>query len=96
MIDFAISREDGDHGGQFVLKHDGQPVGELTYSRVDATTVVIEYVGVDPPLRGRGYGRRLIDAAVSWARQTGTKLRPSCSYAVAEFSRDKSIGDVLP
>jgi predicted GNAT family acetyltransferase len=32
---------------------------------------------------------------VAWARQTGNKVVPVCSYVKAQFSRDPSIRDVL-
>jgi hypothetical protein len=37
----------------------------------------------------------LLDAAVAWARETGTRFVVTCPYATAQFDRDPSIRDVL-
>lgn len=81
--------------GAFHLERGGVRIGEMTYRRSDAAHVVIDHTEVDPALRGQGVARRLLDTAVAWARQTGTKITPRCSYVVMQFKRDKSIGDVL-
>jgi predicted GNAT family acetyltransferase len=95
MIDFSIAREESGNSGSFFIEQGGNRVGELRFSRTVPTTAVIEHVEVDPDLRGRGVGKRLVDAAVDWARQTGISLRPACSYAAAQFERDTSIQDVM-
>jgi predicted GNAT family acetyltransferase len=40
-------------------------------------------------------GRKLLDAAVQWARQTQTKFMVTCAFANAQFAKDPSIRDVL-
>jgi len=67
----------------------------MTYSRANAALVIIDHTEVDDSLRGQGVARRLLDAAVGWARQTQTKVMATCPYALAQFARDPSIRDVL-
>ena len=93
MTDVVI-HEESREGGVFYIERDGSRVAEMTYRRVDGSHVVIDHTEVDPVLRGRGVARTLFDAAVAWARQTGTKLGATCSYAVAQFRRDPSLRDV--
>jgi hypothetical protein len=82
--------------GEFVIERHGQRVAELTYRRApDGTRFVIDHTEVDPSLRGQGVARRLLDAAVAWARASGQRIVPSCPYARAEFARDASLHDVL-
>lgn len=91
----SITHIEQDNGGGFYLQRDGARIGEMTYRRIAAGHVTIDHTLVDPALRGRGVARQLLDAAVAWARRSGTKITPRCSYAVVQFARDKSIGDVL-
>lgn len=91
----TITHAEQDGRGAFRLERDGVRIAEMTYRRSGAAHVVIDHTEVDPSLRGQGVARRLLDAAVAWARQTGTKITPRCSYVVVQFRRDKSIGDVL-
>jgi predicted GNAT family acetyltransferase len=91
----VVSHTEQDGRGSFIIERDGARIGEMTYRRGDATHVTIDHTEVDPALRGGGVARRLLDAAVAWARQTNTKITPRCSYVVVQFARDKSIADVL-
>jgi hypothetical protein len=94
MNDVVSHLEQGNRGG-FYIERGGVRIGEMTYQRQDGARITIDHTEVDPALRGQGIARRLLDAAVAWARQTGTRITPRCSYVVVQFKRDKSIGDVL-
>ena len=91
----TISHEERGDQGSFSIHRDGTRIGLMTYRRSDATHITIDHTEVDPSLRGGGIARRLLDAAVAWARQTHTRITPHCSYVVVQFARDKSIADVL-
>jgi predicted GNAT family acetyltransferase len=82
-------------GGAFFVEDGGARVAELTYSRWAPGRAVIEHTTVSDRLGGRGVGKRLVLAAVAWARATGTKLTPDCSYARAVLQKDGSLQDVL-
>lgn len=90
-----IEHEERDHRGAFFLERDGQRVAELTYSRASSNLVIIDHTEVAPSLGGQGVGRRLLDEAVRWARDTDTRIRATCPFASAQFARDPSIRDVL-
>lgn len=90
----AIAHEETDHRGAFFILQDGKRVAEMTYSRVNAALIIIDHTEVDPSLGGQGVGRRLLDAAVAWARETQTKILTTCPFAGAQFAKDPSIRDV--
>jgi predicted GNAT family acetyltransferase len=90
-----IGHEESGHRGAFFFEQNGKRLGEMTYSRADATLVIIDHTDVDPSPAGQGVGRKLLDAAVAWARQSGTKFAVTCPYASAQFAKDASIRDVL-
>lgn len=91
----GIGHEEVEMRGAFFLERGGKRVGELTYSRMNDAKVIIDHTEVDPALSGQGVGRQLLDAAVEWARETGTKFKVVCPFARAQFARDPSIRDVL-
>ena len=80
--------------GTFDLEIGGHKLGFLSYSLDDAT-MVVDYVQVDPSLRGQGMGEKLVRAAVEWARANGRKITPICSYARAVMKRTAEYQDVL-
>ena len=90
-----IVHSEAEHRGAFFIEQDGRRVAEMTYSRVNAGLVIIDHTEVDPSLSGQGVGRKLLDAAVAWARETHTKFLVTCPFATAQFARDPSIRDVL-
>jgi predicted GNAT family acetyltransferase len=82
------------HGGVFCIDEEGTRMAEMTYRRIGESRVLIDHTLVDPRWRGKGVARQLLDAAVEWARRSGTKLEASCSYVVAQFARDPTLRDV--
>lgn len=56
---------------------------------------MIDHTEVKDALKGQGAGRKLLDAAVAWARESETKIIPVCSYAKAQFDKDASLADIL-
>ena len=89
--------EHQEHGakGAFYVEKDGRRLAEMSYSRTNAALVIVDHTEVDASLGGQGVGRKLLGALVQWARATGTKVVPLCSFAKAQFDRDASIRDVL-
>lgn len=90
-----VEREESDGRGAFFVAREGVHLADMTYTRVDEHTIIIDHTEVAEALQGLGVGRRLLDAAVAWARATETKIDPTCPYARAQFDEDPSIRDVL-
>src|SRR5512144_1163285 len=89
--ELAIQQEDGEGGGAFFVDLGGERVAEMTYARPSPGRAVIEHTTVSDRLGGRGVGKRLVLAGVEWARRTGTKVTPRCSYARAVIQKDPSL-----
>ncbi|WP_348981573.1 GNAT family N-acetyltransferase [Acidovorax sp. Root267] len=94
-MEHTIKHQEHDAKGAFYLEKDSQRLAEMTYSRTNATMVIVDHTEVDPSLSGQGVGRALLGALVQWARTTGTKVVPLCPFAKAQFDKDGSIRDVL-
>lgn len=95
MAEHSVTHEEHGTRGAFFIEQNGQRVAELTYGRTSAALVNIDHTEVDSSLKGQGVARKLLDAAVRWARETNTQLSATCSYATAQFARDTSLRDVL-
>ena len=94
-MQYSIQHEEAASKGAFYIDKAGQRVAEMTYSRTNATMIIIDHTDVDDSLRGEGVGRQLLNALVDWARSTGTKVLPLCPFAKAQFDKDPAIQDVL-
>jgi uncharacterized protein len=93
MIDrkVTVEREELNGATEFVLRLDGERYGFLEFTRPDSGIMRIEYVEVSPELRGTGLGKKLVEAAVIFAKDAGLRVVPICSYARAVIQRDPAM-----
>lgn len=91
----TVQHQEHDAKGAFYVETGGQRLAEMTYSRTNATMIIVDHTDVDPSLSGQGVGRELLAALVEWARATGTKVVPLCPFAKAQFDKDATLRDVL-
>lgn len=95
MTTHTIEHQEADSKGAFYIQQSSERIAEMTYSRTNATLIVIDHTEVDERLKGQGAGRQLLDALVAWARETHTRVIALCPFAKAQFDKDPSIRDVL-
>jgi predicted GNAT family acetyltransferase len=89
-----IEHEQHEHRGAFFIQQDGKRLAELTYT-VAGTRVIIDHTDVDDALRGTGAGKKLVAAAVDWARDENQRLMPLCPFARSVFDKTPEFADVL-
>jgi len=85
MSDLAATHQPEQH--RFVIFDADKLAAELTYSPHGDDRMVITHTVVDPAYGGQGLGQRLIDAAVAYARASGRKIQPVCSFVAKVFQR---------
>jgi uncharacterized protein len=71
---------------RFELIADGQ-LAELTYRLRDGR-LVLRHTGVPPAIERRGYGGRLVEAAVARAAAEGLTVVPLCPFTRAWLERN--------
>ena len=89
-----IEHERSDHRGAFILIRDGERLAKQTYT-VAGSRVITDHTDVDDRLRGTGAGKKLVQAAVEWARRENVKLMPLCPFAKSVFDKTPAYTDVL-
>lgn len=89
-----IRHEQTGHRGAFVVERDGKRLAEMTYT-VAGSRVIIDHTTVDDALRGTGAGKKLVEAAVQWARAENIKLLPLCPFAKSVFDKTPAYADVV-
>lgn len=90
-----IAHERNGHKGAFVWIQDGKRLAEMTYSLAGTTRAIIDHTQVDDALRGTGAGRKLVAAAVAWARAEKLSILPLCPFAKSVFDKTPDYADVL-
>lgn len=90
-----IEREDNGKKGRFIILDSDEMAGEMTYTWAGEEKFIIDHTGVDEKFGGKGYGKKLVMAAVEFAREKHVKILPLCPFAKGVFEKTESIQDVL-
>lgn len=90
-----IKQEDDGKKGRFFIELDGGTVGEMTYVWAGEQKFIIDHTEVGEALKGQGAGRKLVHAAVEFARNKEVKILPLCPFAKAVFGKTAEYNDVL-
>ncbi|HVS91610.1 MAG TPA: GNAT family N-acetyltransferase [Mucilaginibacter sp.] len=89
-----IKQEEHPGAGAFYLEEDGNRLGEMRYL-IRHGVMNIYHTGVDPSLKGRNMGHKLVEAGVNYARQIEIKILPTCPFARSVFERTEAFRDVI-
>ena len=92
--ELIVLREEGPTRGRYVIRLAPGYEAEMTYRKADNGTIVIDHTGVPPEYEGRGIAARLVNRAISDAREQGFKITPVCSYVVLQFRRHPEWADL--
>jgi len=87
----AVSHDPGT--GRFQI-HTDAGTALLTYLR-HGDEIEMMHTEVPEALEGRGYGAALAEAALDYARQQGSKVRPSCPFVAAYIQRHPAYQDLV-
>jgi len=91
MEDLNIQRDDE----SFFVEEGGKRIAEMTFRLGhDKKLAIIDHTQADPSVQGRGIPKKLVAAAVEWARTEQIKLVPLCPYAKHVFDRTPEYADV--
>lgn len=72
----------------------GRKVGEITFVRVGADKLIIDYTGVSPEYRNRHIGLTLVRNVANMARTQHRHIIALCPFARAMFNRFPEFDDI--
>jgi len=81
--------------GYFEAVEDGKEAGKMTYTWAGDSKFIIDHTEVSPDFNGKGVGKKLVLAAVEYARANNVKIIPLCPFAKRVFDKVEEIRDVL-
>ncbi len=90
-----IKRDDNGKKGHFSAWENEEEAGLMTYTWAGERKFIIDHTEVNPEFSGQGVGRKLVMAAVAFAREHGLKILPLCPYAKSVFDKTPAIQDLL-
>lgn len=90
-----IKQDDSIQKGIFRAIENDSVAGEMTYIWAGENKFIIDHTEVSPEFEGKGVGKKLVMAAVEYARANNLKILPLCPFAKTVFERTKEIQDVM-
>jgi uncharacterized protein len=81
--------------GYFEAVEDGKQAGKMTYTWAGDSKFIIDHTEVNEEFNGKGVGKKLVMAAVEYARTNNLKIIPLCPFAKIVFDKVEEIHDVL-
>jgi len=81
--------------GYFEAVEDGKQAGKMTYTWAGDSKFIIDHTEVNEEFNGKGVGKKLVMAAVEYARTNNLKIIPLCPFAKSVFDKVEEIRDVL-
>ncbi|MDQ1097305.1 MULTISPECIES: GNAT family N-acetyltransferase [Chryseobacterium] len=90
-----IQHNNDEKRGSFAAYVDGEQAGLMTYTWAGDTRFIIDHTEVEKAYNGKGVGKEMLYAAVSYARENGKKIIPLCPFAKANFQKHEELQDVM-
>ncbi|MBF4505558.1 N-acetyltransferase [Flavobacterium sp. JLP] len=81
--------------GYFEAIEEGKEAGKMTYTWAGDSKFIIDHTEVNEEFSGKGVGKKLVLAAVDYARSNNLKIIPLCPFAKSVFDKNEDIRDVL-
>ncbi|MCM1034342.1 MAG: N-acetyltransferase [Paludibacter sp.] len=82
-----VKTESGGLFRAFETEEPYRPMGEMTYVRQSPDIMIIDHTQTFRGFEGKGVGRRLVEAGITYAKNNNMRIRPLCSFARAYISK---------
>ena len=93
--EYPIQFEEDARSGRYFISLPDQTEAEMTFRKLGGDVIAIDHTFVPPQFRGASLASKLVERGIADARQNGLKVKPVCSYVVAQFRRHPDWSDLL-
>lgn len=84
-----------DSKGAFYIEINGKQEAMMTFVFSGEDKIIIDHTEVNKGNNGKGFGNKMVQEAVFFARERGIKIVPLCPFAKHVFEKTPSYNDVL-
>lgn len=81
--------------GYFYLKVNNSIVAKMTFVFAEPRKIIIDHTEVNPEYNGKGFGKKMVEKAVLFAREKNLKILPLCPFAKKVLDKIPEYSDVL-
>jgi uncharacterized protein len=90
-----IGFEVNEKNGYFYVSVDGKQEAKMTFVFAGKDKIIIDHTEVNPASNGKGFGKKMVEKAVAFAREKNLKIIPLCPFAKSVFDKTPEFKDVL-
>ena len=90
-----IQQTNNEIKGVFKAIDGEKTAGKITYAWAGSDKFIIDHTEVNPIYRGQDVGKKLVLAAVDYARKKNAKIVPLCPFAKSVFDKNPPLQDVV-
>lgn len=90
-----IEQNDEGKKGFFQALEDEKQAGKMTYTWAGQSKFIIDHTEVDPDFKGNGVGKKMVKAAVGFAKENKLKIIPLCPFTKKIIEKNKEFQEVL-
>ena len=89
-----IKQHNTEKNGDFYVEENGKTLAIMTYVYAGDQKFIIDHTEVKEGGEGKGLGKKLVHAAVEFARSKGYTILPLCPFAKSVFEKTPDYADV--
>jgi len=90
-----IEQNDEGKKGAFQALDGKKQAGKMTYTWAGQSKFIIDHTEVDPEYKGKGVGKKMVKAAVDFAKENKLKVIPLCPFAKSVIEKTPEFQEVL-
>lgn len=91
----TIDLKYNEKNGRFFISVDGKEEAKMTFVFAGNDTFIIDHTEVNSGFNGKGFGQKMVEKSVAFAREKGFKIVPLCPFAKKVFDKTPEFKDVL-
>ncbi|MDI9609690.1 MAG: GNAT family N-acetyltransferase [Candidatus Verstraetearchaeota archaeon] len=81
-------------GEAFIIRLSPNSSAELAY-HIEGNQMFLDSTYTPEEFRGRGLGAKLVEEAISYAKEKGLRVVPVCPFALEYFKKHPEHNDIL-
>ena len=81
--------------GAFYIEVNEKQEAMMTFVFAGEDKIIIDHTEVNSGNEGKGFGKKMVNKAVEFAREKGIKIVPLCPFAKSVFDKTPEFSDVL-
>jgi uncharacterized protein len=94
-METEVKLDVNEKNGFFHIDIDGKTEAKMTFVFAGPNKIIIDHTEVNEGNNGKGFGKKMVAQAVTFAREKNIKIIPLCPFAKKVFDKTPEFRDVL-